>query len=108
MDGLRAVRGRPGPLHQELDVSRDLGPQVRELNNDVASTVIVTYEGVAVGSIELPAHIEEPLLPWLVRELGARLRDELLMEITRRALPVASPLNANVLPAFGGSVSAAG
>jgi hypothetical protein len=78
------------------------------LDNDVPSTVVVTYEGIAVGSVDVPAHIEEPLLPWLVRELCVQLRDELLIAITSRALPGLMPIELQGAPAVGGPASAPG
>jgi hypothetical protein len=90
MRELRRLRERAFPrLHQEVDVSGDLAPQVRELTVYVPSTILIRYKGVAVGSIDLPAHIEDSLLPWLIRQISKQLTDELLIEIARGVLPVA-------------------
>jgi GT2 family glycosyltransferase len=88
MKELRRLRERAFPrLHQEIDVARDVAPQVRELIVYVPSTILIRYEGVAVGSIDLPAHIEEPLLPWLVRQISTQLTEDLLIEIAGGVLP---------------------
>jgi GT2 family glycosyltransferase len=87
MAAVRALRQSPlPPLTQQIDVSRPLAPQVALLNIDVPSRLVVAHEGRAVGSIDLIPDIDEPLLPWIVREITVRLRRELMLEFARVAL----------------------
>jgi hypothetical protein len=84
MKNLRALRAAAPPmLEQHVDVAEDLAAQVQTLTVDVPSIINVAYRGSFVGSVELRAHIEEPLLTWMLREVPAILTTELLTEIAR-------------------------
>jgi hypothetical protein len=86
MDGLRALRRNALPgLTQQIDVARALAPQVERLNIDVPSRLVVVYEDEPVGAIELHPNVAEPLLPWIVHEVSARLSSALLLEFARAA-----------------------
>jgi hypothetical protein len=87
MDALCALREDAlPPMTQQIDVARALAPQVERLNIDVPSRLVVVCAEAPVGTIDLRPNLAEPLLPWLVREVSARLSDELLLEFARAAL----------------------
>lgn len=87
LKALRALRRTAlPPLTQQIDVGRPLAPQVERLNVDVPSRLLVVYRDAPVGSIALRPDLAEPLLPWLVREISARLSAELLLEFARESV----------------------
>jgi hypothetical protein len=86
MKELRRIKSLASPpLRQEIDLSKDLGPQVKGLNIDVPSTVILAVEGSPVGQIELDSQITQPLLEWIVQSVITGLHAEVVVELARAA-----------------------
>jgi glycosyltransferase involved in cell wall biosynthesis len=82
--GLRALVAtavRPAP--QTIDVAEDIGPQVQRLRVDTPGTLVVTYRAEPLGAVEIRVGLEEPFLPWLVREISSRLSASLLIVLAR-------------------------
>ena len=94
MRDLRLIRqSAPPRLQQVIDVSVDLGFQVRALTVDIPSTILIVHAREVIGALDLHAHIEEPLLPWIVREMSSQLKDPLMLGLAASVLPtpIATP-----------------
>ena len=90
---VRALRAMALPeLRQQIDILQPLEPQVRSLNIDIPSRLIVTAGDEALAVIMIPAELEEPLAPWLARELSGRLSETLVLALARDALADGVPL----------------
>lgn len=93
MKELRRIRALAPPvLEQEIDIAEDLGPQVQTMIVDVPSTIHVLHRGDVIGSMSLRAHIEEPLMAWVAREVPRQLSEQLFAEIAHDALPIIAAL----------------
>lgn len=76
---LLTYRAGATPLpHQQLDISAGLPANLPPLWVDGPSTLDITYHGKLLGTLRLPDAIEEPLRPYLARQLieqfGPRLK----------------------------------
>lgn len=71
------------PASQTIDLVEDIGPQVQRLQIDAPGPLVVTYMGEPLGTIEIRAGLEEPFLPWLVREISYQLSASLLIVLAR-------------------------
>ena len=87
LKAVRALRAMALPeLRQQIDVLQPLEPQVRALNIDVPSRLIVSAGDEAIAMLTIPAELEEPLAPWLARELSGRLSETLVLALARDVL----------------------
>lgn len=75
---LLAYRRGALPLpHQQLDISDGLPANLPPLWVDGPSTLDITYRGRQLGTLRLPGAIEEPLRPYLARQLIEQLGPQL-------------------------------
>jgi len=87
LKALRELRATAPPsMTQKIDVSRPLTPQVRRLNIDVQSRLLVVYGEELIGSIDLVPNNPEATLPWIVREISSQLSASFLLLVARTAL----------------------
>jgi len=81
---LQELIGSAGPnREQDIDLAGDVVAQLHSLWIDAPTTLLFRYGAEQVGTLEVPAGLDEPLLDYIVRELQHTMSASLLSLLAR-------------------------